>query len=312
MLKYNIEGGADFFSELYKSLDDADENFVCDKNLCLITGQQLTENFVTLPCGHNFNYIPLYKDAANHKNKFNSMESSTTKLSYNELRCPYCRKRHTMTLPFHENLNLLKVYGVNTLEIIYKPKHNYAANLNPCAYKIANTAFDESKPETEENYKYKFCGCYYASIIYIHNNDNPAEPITFGDSNLYCYKHKKVMIKHYKQESKQKELEAKKQKIAEDKLAKAEAKQKEKDDKKALKQTIAEAKQAYKKHQKPTSNDGPIDDQNVVIGVVNLTGCVQTLKKGANKGSACGCKVFSNNLCRRHYTSEMVTDSEQK
>jgi hypothetical protein len=59
MDKYKLEGGIDFFAELYKSLDieESDEN-----NMCLITNQPLTDKFVSLNCGHKFNYIPLYND----------------------------------------------------------------------------------------------------------------------------------------------------------------------------------------------------------------------------------------------------------
>ena len=46
MNKYKIEGSIDFFSELYKSLDD-EENEKNDEqdNLCLITNLPLNDNF---------------------------------------------------------------------------------------------------------------------------------------------------------------------------------------------------------------------------------------------------------------------------
>ena len=56
MKKYNIEGGIDFFSELYKSLEDEENKFKTedDNNLCLITNQPLTDKFVKMECGHKF------------------------------------------------------------------------------------------------------------------------------------------------------------------------------------------------------------------------------------------------------------------
>jgi hypothetical protein len=251
MLKYNIEGGLDFFSELYKSLDDVEDEDDNSINVCLITDQPLTENFVELSCGHKFNYIPLYKDIVNHKIKFNSMEGVSTKLSINEIRCPYCRKRHTMTLPFHEEMQLEKIYGVNTLDPIYKPKSAYNlianANINPCSYNIPNLSFDETKPESSSNLKFHVCGSYHSSTIYIHNNENPSQPITYGDNNLYCYKHKKIVIKGYKLDLKLKEQQAKKKAKEELKKTLAEEKQKKKDEAKALKEelkkTLAEEKQ---------------------------------------------------------------------
>ena len=46
MTKYNIEGGLDFFTELYKSLDIEEDEFKTeeDNKLCLITNQPLKEN----------------------------------------------------------------------------------------------------------------------------------------------------------------------------------------------------------------------------------------------------------------------------
>ena len=74
MKKYIIEGGIDFYSELYKSLD-IEENInkiEADNNICLISNLPLTDKYIKLNCGHKFNYIPLYHDIYNHKKKFNN------------------------------------------------------------------------------------------------------------------------------------------------------------------------------------------------------------------------------------------------
>ena len=67
--KYNIEGGIDFYSELYKSLDieENEHKTIEDLNMCLITNSPLESNHIQLTCGHKFNYIPLYFDIKNHK-----------------------------------------------------------------------------------------------------------------------------------------------------------------------------------------------------------------------------------------------------
>ena len=96
MPKYIVEGAIDFFSELYKSLDEEEDT---NDNVCLITNAPLTANFVQLQCGHKFNYLPLYKDIYNHKKNFNYLESSSGKLGKNEIRCPYCRKKQNEVLP---------------------------------------------------------------------------------------------------------------------------------------------------------------------------------------------------------------------
>lgn len=71
MVKYNIEGGLDFYAELYKSLDieECEQKTEEDENKCLITNQQLTDKHIIMDCGHKFNYIPLYNDIVNHKKK---------------------------------------------------------------------------------------------------------------------------------------------------------------------------------------------------------------------------------------------------
>ena len=37
MAKYNIEGGLDFYSELYANLDQPDDDDANDKNVCLFS-----------------------------------------------------------------------------------------------------------------------------------------------------------------------------------------------------------------------------------------------------------------------------------
>ena len=57
--KYKIEGNIDFFSELYKSLDE-DDSTGEDENTCLITNEPLTDRYVKMKCGHSFNYLPFF------------------------------------------------------------------------------------------------------------------------------------------------------------------------------------------------------------------------------------------------------------
>lgn len=113
--KYCIEGNIDFYQELYKQLSTTtttkNNNQTDDANLCLITNAPLTNHYVTLMCGHKFNYEPIYNDILNHKIKFNSMERNMLKTM--ELRCPYCRHIQKTLLPYHAGLGFKKVHGVN-------------------------------------------------------------------------------------------------------------------------------------------------------------------------------------------------------
>ena len=94
-MKYNIEDNIDFYSELLKIKNNTEDPQLTDygDDVCLISNEKLTENSVTLICGHKFNYIPLYYDIYNHKTKFNMKEKTDTKLKYYEIRCQYCRKK---------------------------------------------------------------------------------------------------------------------------------------------------------------------------------------------------------------------------
>ena len=72
-------------------------------------------------------------------------------------------------------------------------------------------------------------------------------------------------------------------------LEKQNAKAKEKEEK----QKAKEIAKALKKN---------IITENVVLGPsIVQTGCVQILKTGINKGNPCGCKIISENMCKRHY-----------
>jgi hypothetical protein len=110
-MKYLVEGGMNFFDELNKP----EVKQKVDTPVCLITDEPLVDLSVELNCGHSFNYEPLYKEVCLQKTGKNYLEIS--KLSFNEMKCPYCRKIQRGLLPFHELLEKTcpKLYGVNSL-----------------------------------------------------------------------------------------------------------------------------------------------------------------------------------------------------
>lgn len=304
MSNYKIEGNIDFYAELYKSLDDTDENVIVstnDENKCLITDSPLTDKFVTMKCGHKFNYEPLFKDILNHKQKFNAMESSKSTLKMNEIRCPYCRKIQTELLPYYEELGFPKKNGVNFFDPKIIPIHsiyNHSSS-QKCEFQINNPYYDSTKPETSSNVKMVPCGKYYSYHICVNNPSNPGQTTNYNDTKCYCYTHNKMMVKKYKQETKEKE-----------KQTKLEAKLAAKLEKEKAKLEAKEAKNLEKKNNKKsktikTDHIG----ENVVLGNITIdtitesnqfSGCVQILKTGPNKGKPCGCKIFSDNKCKRH------------
>ena len=59
-----------------------------ENNICLITKEQLEDNFIKLSCKHTFNYEAILFDTIYQK-KWNNLE--TQKLKKYEIKCPYCR-----------------------------------------------------------------------------------------------------------------------------------------------------------------------------------------------------------------------------
>ena len=131
--------------------------------------------------------MPLFNEVQTQKLKFNSL--NTVHLDYNQIMCPYCRTKNNGVLPFHEELNLSKIYGVNTLDPTYK---------------IIPATFDIMRPN-----------CISGKCEY--SNDNPSYECTNKlvykneDGKTYCHTHKMTIIFAI--------ITAKKQKAKQDALA---------------------------------------------------------------------------------------------
>ena len=123
--KYCIEGNIDFYSEI-NSNEDNNDNLNYD-NICLITNEPLIDKFVTMECGHKFNYIPLYNDLIKQKYYTNIFEENILKI--NEIRCPYCRTISTQLIPFYENFCIIK--DVFVRKIIGVNNYNLKGNIKP-------------------------------------------------------------------------------------------------------------------------------------------------------------------------------------
>jgi len=102
-MNYVIEDNLDFYKLLNEEIE-GDEAKDTDKekreeNKCLISHTPLTHNFITLPCMHKFNYLPLYTELCLHSKK--------------KMCCPYCRLQCNKLIPFIPLSNVKKVLGVN-------------------------------------------------------------------------------------------------------------------------------------------------------------------------------------------------------
>ena len=115
-----------FLDLLNNDSGDEDEN----NEYCLISKQPLTFNYITMKCGHKFNYDPLLKEIITQKKKRNPL--NITVLAINQIQCPYCRTVHPKLLPFIPiDNNKIPIRGVTA------PKH-FCMDVHKCTWKFKN------------------------------------------------------------------------------------------------------------------------------------------------------------------------------
>ena len=138
MTNYIIEGDIDFFAELNSAFETKNSD-----NICLLTGQPLTYNHVTLPCKHSFNYEPLYKEI--YLQKTHKVATDTCILNVNQIKCPYCRDITNKILPYIPIDNYKRrIRGVNSpltycmsgkeCQWIFKTGKKKGLRCSSCAY----------------------------------------------------------------------------------------------------------------------------------------------------------------------------------
>jgi hypothetical protein len=306
MAKYLIEDNINFYSELHKSLDENESNLNNEEedNNCLITSMPLKDYYITMECGHKFNYIPLFKDIENHKKNFNNMEGTSGKLGKNEIRCPYCRKKQTTLLPYYENICIPKTPGINVLypNVEYKINNQ---NCGQCEYEILDSSGNV--------YHNKKCGLYGSTLCPNKYGAN------YGDAKKYCWNHTKIIIKKYKQEIKNKKIadekHAKEGLKKANKYAKEQAKLKAKEDKKNSKKSGTKpenivlsisnviASDNISEIEPDTETTNFVKEQESIAFVKLDNCCVSILKTGLNKGNCCGGTIYDKEtkLCKRHF-----------
>lgn len=278
MVKYKIEGDIDFYKEL-KEIDDKEDSQKDEDNICLISNEELTSNFVKLKCGHKFNYLPLYKDIINHKNKFNSMEMTSSTVRKEQIRCPYCRSIHNNLLPYVEMEGVEKKHGINFFdENFEKYTHKF---IGECCYESINHLYDDTKEE-EFITNPKMIKCNTTEVIKIKENGKD-----------YCSYHKSLIQKEFLKEKIKKEKDA----LKESKLL---AKIKEKKEKIMEKEKVNIEKKKLileNANEKKTKKVTKINlEENVIVTVF----CNAILKTGKNIGCQCSNKVIENDKCKRH------------
>ena len=93
-----------------KNLIDNELNNTDTDNICLISKEPLDDTQVSLPCSHQFNYVPLYNELICRKKNTSYRKRL---LKTNELECPYCRVVSDKLIPFLKIDNVKKISGIN-------------------------------------------------------------------------------------------------------------------------------------------------------------------------------------------------------
>lgn len=294
-MKYNIEGNFSFYDELYKSLDEPSSNITNDSDMCLITKEPLTDNYVTLECKHKFNYDSLYKEIYHQKCRLRLYNIIHLPANMRDIYkksgkdyfiiCPYCRNMQFELLPDLNKDIYPKVYGINSYDKSYirvEDENTRGYTKNGFFYNMSkvNSCIHKGCVSTvcAYNDRYKFFSCS-AHMSYEINK-------------------KRIEIK--------KQADEKKMKIKEEKNKLKEEKEKIKQEKNKLK----EEKVKNKKHVNTvivTNNEINTYNPNENNAVTSI--CSAILKSGINKGQLCGANIVCEGLCKRHFKIKQPTVS---
>lgn len=298
MQKYKIEGNINFFEELNKSLDiDSDEEDNTESpNTCQITGLPLIDKYVKLNCGHSFNYDAIYTEICKQKFDFNTYSIDHLPFSERQkvkgfgvdyfIKCPYCRNIQKELLPYYEDLDFLKKYGVNTTDPLYRVYDRTRCNaFSHQGYYWYGYNFTKGKCNGTTTINDKIIPCY---------NSFAAEIPGLGKT--YCQYH----IKSY------------------DKKYKADERLKKKKQKEDLKAELKAKKEELKKNKTKVTNNVVLQT-NIVNEFVptldevsnQVNTCKMLLKTGPRKGLPCGTKVFNDGFCKRH-CCKVIEDQNKK
>ena len=205
---YVIEDNIDFYKEIH---GDNTTIHTESEDTCLISNTTLRSDFVSLNCGHKFNYDSIFYDICNHKNKFNTLEKYF--LNTREIRCPYCRNVQNKLLPPHPSFP--NIHGVNFFdEIIYLTQFN-------------------KRPHKWIQGQCGFTHKHYFNIAMDSSNNilelPPCNDVTVTFVNIFnthfCNYHKNMCIHNYVQYKKQLSIVEKMKKKEEEKLLKIKMKQ---------------------------------------------------------------------------------------
>ena len=336
MVKYIIEGGINFYEELYKSLDTNEANTnesntntsningnITNENnkdttlnVCQITGLPLESDYVTLECSHKFNYGALYTEICTQKYIFKSYNVSSLinsdfkkfKESGNNyyIKCPYCRSIQFTLLPTCPYNKYKPKYGINTLEQT-KDDENFLIKV-PQELNHTYTAYGFTFQKHQGICCNSVIGMKNSTPIYCQNSYTS---LVLEMNKSFCSGHIRGEIGKHKKKMRELERFKKKEKKIMEKVEKKEKLMKEREEKEKIRTQLKQEKLEQKNKIKKTVKNTVVS-QTINIGEFNepielldqveqsVTKCPAILKSGAKKGEQCGSNIKHNGFCLRH------------
>ena len=198
-MNYILSDDIDFFKEI-NNYDDNESKEDDNQNLCLITQEPLQDNFIKLPCNHNFNYVPIYNEII-HQKKIINKRLETSKISLYQIKCPFCRTIHNGVLPYYETNHIKIINGINspykyilpcyTCNYVKKNKTlcNKKANCyNNGHYCATHCNYLINKEKKQENIELNYCKAILKSG---KNKGQECKCIIKNKDTIYCKRHTK-------------------------------------------------------------------------------------------------------------------------
>lgn len=198
-MNYIIQDNIDFFKEIKNWNDDDNASNLTDDEKCLLTNSKLVDNFITLPCNHKFNYMPLYLELIKQKKNYNKY-LEVTHLNINQIKCPYCRNISDQLIPFFNIDNITSIKGVNC-------PSKYCMKINSCTW-INKSGKHKGQICSKNAYILNdniYCDKHHKTRQKNSNNDNNSDNSEIESSEKFIMIDKnykilelKNILKHYK------------------------------------------------------------------------------------------------------------------
>ena len=270
-----------FYTSLENDTESELDDDINSQERCMITQTPLYNDYVTLECGHKFNYDAIFNDIYNHKKRFHELE--TSRLQTSQIRCPYCRNIQNSLLPCPSGKKM--VCGVNV--IIDIPQEQVINMRTPSMFWLNYRHFAKGYccyGVSDISKLGKSCSEVTCSDTMVMYND--------VDERVYCKTHLKEMLTsvfNNSQTNTKKEVSREKREIAsiirqEKLLAKKKAALIEKQE--ITQKTMGEVQSWYSNKMfllQTSNNINPIPENVVVSSSINIPTAAHTSTNGVTQ-----------------------------